>query len=160
MIFWVVRGVKGQKIAQNRKEQLSCIVSQEQCGIWSWVLVHLCKMMLSPGVFFHFLKVLIFQDQIQRPIIFYDSLKGIIVLDGHFRDQNITSAMQTAWMAQLSAWSSLFGLCNKNVKFRFHLTPHEICPWETRPVSPNILCMLYTSQHFPFLFHLRSWKMK
>ena len=35
MIFWVVRGVKGQKIAPNKKKELhpSHIVSQEQCSI-------------------------------------------------------------------------------------------------------------------------------
>ena len=32
----------------------SCTISQEQCSIWSWFLVHYCKMMISPGVFFQF----------------------------------------------------------------------------------------------------------
>ena len=27
-------------------------MSQEQCSIWPWILVHLCRMMISPGVFF------------------------------------------------------------------------------------------------------------
>ena len=35
-------------------------VSQEQYSIWSWVLVHLCKMMISPGFFFSFLKFYFF----------------------------------------------------------------------------------------------------
>ena len=74
-------------------------------------------MMLSPGVFFHFLKVLIFQDQIQRPVIFYDSLKGIIVLDGHFRDRNITSAMQTAWMARFQHGVPCLGCAIKMSSF-------------------------------------------
>ena len=57
LIFSVVRGVKGQKMAQNKKWELhpSCIVSQEQCSIWSWFLLHLCKIMMSPCVFFIFL---------------------------------------------------------------------------------------------------------
>ena len=61
-IFQAVMGVKGQKIAQNEKEQLhlSHAISQEQYSIWSWFLVHLCKMMISPGAFFHFFKILIF----------------------------------------------------------------------------------------------------
>ena len=35
-------------------------ISQNQYSIWSWVLVHLCKMMISPGVFFIFFKFLVF----------------------------------------------------------------------------------------------------
>ena len=44
----------GQKIAQNEKSQLhlSCAISQEHYSLWSLFLVHLCKMMLSPGVCF------------------------------------------------------------------------------------------------------------
>ena len=59
LIFWAVMWVKGQKIAQNKKRQLylSCNISQEQYSLWSWLLVHLCKMMICSGVFlyFHFL---------------------------------------------------------------------------------------------------------
>ena len=29
-------------------------------SIWSWFLVHLCKMMISPSVFFNFFKILFF----------------------------------------------------------------------------------------------------
>ena len=38
-------------------------ISQERYSIWSWFLVHLCKMMISPGAFFffHFFKILIFR---------------------------------------------------------------------------------------------------
>ena len=56
----------GGKRAKNSpkwkiKLHLSCILSQEQCSIWSWFLVHLCKLIISPGVFpFHFFKVFIF----------------------------------------------------------------------------------------------------
>ena len=49
-IFQAVRWVKGQKTAQNEKYKLhvSRIISQEQYGIWSWFLVYLCKIMISP----------------------------------------------------------------------------------------------------------------
>ena len=68
LIFWAVRRVKGQKVAQNEKQQLhlSRAISQEKCSIWSWFLVHLCRMIISSGVFyffvffFHFLKILSF----------------------------------------------------------------------------------------------------
>ena len=55
LIFWVVSGVKGQKKAQHEKWKLhsSRVVSQEQCRIWLWFLVNLCKM-ISPGVFYVF----------------------------------------------------------------------------------------------------------
>ena len=51
-------GVKGQKIAQNEKEQLhlSHAISQEQYSIWSWFLVQFCKMMISLGIVFIYLK--------------------------------------------------------------------------------------------------------
>ena len=53
-IFGAVRRVKGQKIAQNEKWQfhVSHAICQEQYSIWSWILVHLCKMIISPGIFF------------------------------------------------------------------------------------------------------------
>ena len=55
------RGLKGQKISQNEKQQLhtSCAISQEQYSIWSWFLVHFCKMMVSPGDFFIFFEMFI-----------------------------------------------------------------------------------------------------
>ena len=57
LIFWVVRGVKGQKMAQNEKKLcLSCSISQEPYIIWFSFMVHLCKMIISPGVFFFFSK--------------------------------------------------------------------------------------------------------
>ena len=34
---------------------MSHAISQEQYSIWSWFLVHLCKMMISPVMFFIFL---------------------------------------------------------------------------------------------------------
>ena len=33
-------------------KNLSHTISKEQYSIWSWFLVHLCKMMMLPGVFF------------------------------------------------------------------------------------------------------------
>ena len=38
-------------VNEKWKLHMSCIVSQEQCSIWSWFLVHLCKM-ISPCAFF------------------------------------------------------------------------------------------------------------
>ena len=63
LIFWVFRGVKEQKIAQNEKKKkiyVARAISQEQYSIWSWFLVHLCKMMISPGVPFIFFEIFIF----------------------------------------------------------------------------------------------------
>ena len=50
---------KGQKKTKKEKQKLhpSRTISQEQCSIWSWHLVHFCKMVIS----FHFFKILIFQ---------------------------------------------------------------------------------------------------
>ena len=60
-IFQAVRGVKGQKIAQNDKKFcLVHFISQGPYIIWLSFMVHLCKMMISPGAFFHFFKILIF----------------------------------------------------------------------------------------------------
>ena len=63
LIFWAVRGLKEQKIAQNEKNQLdlSRAKSQEQYCIWSWFLVNVFKMMISPGAFFLFFEVFIFR---------------------------------------------------------------------------------------------------
>ena len=62
LIFRTVSEVKGQKIAQNEKQQLhaSLAISQEQYTILSWFLVRLCKILKYPVVFFHFFKILIF----------------------------------------------------------------------------------------------------
>ena len=57
LIFLVGRGVKLQEMAQNDKKFcLSHSVSQELYLIWLWFLVHLCKMMIFPAIFFIFLK--------------------------------------------------------------------------------------------------------
>ena len=48
-------------MAQNDKKIcLSHSVFQERYLIWLWFLVHMCKMMISPAIFFFF-KILIFQ---------------------------------------------------------------------------------------------------
>ena len=54
VVFWVVRrvGVKRQKIAQNDKKILSNSVSQKLYFIWLWLLVHMCKMVMSAAIFF------------------------------------------------------------------------------------------------------------
>ena len=55
LIFWVFRGLKGQKVAQNDKKFcLSDSVSQELYIIWLWFLAHACKMMISPANLFIF----------------------------------------------------------------------------------------------------------
>ena len=57
LIFWVVMGVKGQKTVQNDKKFCqSHFISQELYMIWFLFMVHMCKVMMSPGGFFIFLK--------------------------------------------------------------------------------------------------------
>ena len=57
LIFQVARGVKEQKMVQNDKKIfLSCLVSQEPYIIWLSFMLHLRKMIISPGSFFIFLK--------------------------------------------------------------------------------------------------------
>ena len=49
--------VKGQKMVQNvKKFCLSRLVSQEPYIIWLSFMLHLCKMIISPGAFFIFLR--------------------------------------------------------------------------------------------------------
>ena len=50
LIFYVVKRVKRQKP----------YIPQEPYLIWLWFLVHMCKMMLSPAIYFIFLKFLFF----------------------------------------------------------------------------------------------------
>ena len=62
LIFRVFRGIKGQKMVQNDiKLSLSCSIYQEPYIKWLSFMVHMCKMIISPGVFFQFFKILIFQ---------------------------------------------------------------------------------------------------
>ena len=61
LIFWVVRGVKGQKMVENdNKICLSHLISQEPYIIWLSFIVHMCKMIIYPGVFFIFSKLRFF----------------------------------------------------------------------------------------------------
>ena len=58
--FCVVRETKEQKIVQNDKKFcMGCLISQEPCIIWSSFIVHMCKRIISPGFFLHFLQILI-----------------------------------------------------------------------------------------------------
>ena len=49
--FLSCRGAKGNCIAQNKNSNYICLVSYQQYSLWSWFLVHLCKMMISLSVF-------------------------------------------------------------------------------------------------------------
>ena len=64
LIFWVVRVVKGQKIAQKDKNlRLLCLTYHEPYTIWPSPVVHKCKLILSTGkvfLLFYFFKVFIF----------------------------------------------------------------------------------------------------
>ena len=61
LISYIVRRVKGQKMAQNDKKiSPSRTISQEPYIIWSSFLI-LCKVMISPGVFFIFSKFWFFR---------------------------------------------------------------------------------------------------
>ena len=67
LIFQVVRGwggggrVKRQKTVQNDKKFCrSRFISQEPYITWLRFMVHICKMIISPGFFIHFFKIFIF----------------------------------------------------------------------------------------------------
>ena len=61
LIFCVVSGVKWQKMAQNHKIfWLLHFISLKPYIIWLSFMVHLCKMMMSPGVVVIFKKIVIF----------------------------------------------------------------------------------------------------
>ena len=54
LVFWIVREkVKGKKCPKMTRK-LSHSISQELYLIWLWFLVHVCKMMISPAIFFLF----------------------------------------------------------------------------------------------------------
>ena len=62
LIFWVVRGVKGQKMVQNkRKFCLSQSISQQLYIIWFSFMVHMCKIIISMGIFKNFSKLWFFR---------------------------------------------------------------------------------------------------
>ena len=63
--FWfsgLLKGVRGQKVVQSvKKFCLLRSISQGPYIIWSSFVIRMCKMMISPGAFFMFFKILIFQ---------------------------------------------------------------------------------------------------
>ena len=61
LIFWVVKEVKGQKMVQNDNKFCPSIsISQEPYITWLSFVIHMCKMIISPEVFFIFSKVWFF----------------------------------------------------------------------------------------------------
>ena len=63
-IFQAANGVRGQKMVQNNKKFYPLLtISQEPYIIWLLFMVHICKMIISPGnfffFFFHFYKILV-----------------------------------------------------------------------------------------------------
>ena len=52
--FGLLGGVKGRKTIENDKIFLLHSISQEPCIIWLSFMVHICKMIISSGVFFIF----------------------------------------------------------------------------------------------------------
>ena len=55
LIFWIFRGVKGQKMVQN--EETLCLlysIFQETYIIWFPFMVHMCKMIISTSIFSKF----------------------------------------------------------------------------------------------------------
>ena len=63
--FWFFRLLRGKRAKNSPKWKIKITsdmcLSQEQYSIWSWFLVNLCKMMISPSIFFQFFKILIFR---------------------------------------------------------------------------------------------------
>ena len=54
LIFKVFREVEGQKMVQNDKKLwLSCRYLKNHT-LWLWFMVHVCKMIISPGIFLIF----------------------------------------------------------------------------------------------------------
>ena len=54
-------GVKEQKMIPNDKKFcLLHLIFKISHIIWSSFMVHMCKRIISPGIFFHFFKILIF----------------------------------------------------------------------------------------------------
>ena len=61
IFFLLVRRIKRQKMAQNYKI-LSVVfyISRTVHHIWLSIMIHICKMIISPGIFFIFSKILFF----------------------------------------------------------------------------------------------------
>ena len=58
--FWLSQGYNSSKWSKMRKNSVWYSVSWEPYIKWFPFLVHMCKM-ISPGIFFHFFKILILQ---------------------------------------------------------------------------------------------------
>ena len=57
LFLWVVRRVKGQKMVQNDKKNFvlcTLYLRNHIYIIWSWLMVHMCKRIISPGTFYIF----------------------------------------------------------------------------------------------------------
>ena len=65
-LLFMTQGVKGQKTVQNGKKFCpSRSISRGPCILWLSFMVHICKMIIYPGVFvffLHFFNILIFLD--------------------------------------------------------------------------------------------------
>ena len=62
LIFWIVNGIKGQKMAQNDKKFcLSCFISQELYIIWIFIYGTVVWNDTISRCFLNFFKILIFQ---------------------------------------------------------------------------------------------------
>ena len=63
-IFWVVRGGRESKRAKKvQNDNNFCLlhsISQEPYIIWLSFMLHICKIIISPGIWFHFSKILSF----------------------------------------------------------------------------------------------------
>ena len=62
LIFGVIRGVKRKKNSPKWKIKVTSVTHHISgiADIWSWPLIRLCKMMISPSIFSDFFKILIF----------------------------------------------------------------------------------------------------
>ena len=54
-IFRIFRGKREKMDQTDKKLCLSCLISQGPYIIWSSFMVHMCKMIISPGIFHFFL---------------------------------------------------------------------------------------------------------
>ena len=54
-------GSKGKKWPKMTKKLSFALTSQEPYITWSWSMVHMCKKIISPGVFLPFFQILIFK---------------------------------------------------------------------------------------------------
>ena len=54
--FGLLGGSKGKKWQEDKKLCPLHFISQEPYIIWSWFMVHMCKRIISPGVFYIFSK--------------------------------------------------------------------------------------------------------